>query len=428
MLPREIFRKDPDRVRTMLTERCTEAPFERLLAVDDRWRKLVTQVEELKAGRNAGSKAIGALFREGRGEEAAELKEQMARIGAELVVVEEEAKTLEEQLAALELTIPNLLAPDVSLGSSEKDNVEIRRWDEPTTFDFEPQAHWDLGPSLGLLDFERATKVAGARFAVLFGAGAALERALISLMLDTHTRDHGYTEVMTPYLVNAAALEGTGQLPKFADDLFHIQDQDLYLIPTAEVPVTNLHRGEILEAADLPKRYCAFTPCFRAEAGSYGQDVRGLIRQHQFHKVELVQVVVPSTSEAALEALTAHAEHILQLLELPYRVMALCSGDIGFSAAKTYDLEVWLPGQGRYREISSCSSFTDFQARRMQLRYRPAEGSKARLAHTVNGSGLAVGRTMVAVLENYQQADGSIVIPSALRPYLGGRETIEPIA
>jgi seryl-tRNA synthetase len=428
MLPREIIRQDPDRVRAMLADRHTEAPFDRLVEVDGRWRERLATVEELKARRNAGSKTIGALFREGRGAEAGELKAEMARIGAEITTLETEAGALEAELGQLELTIPNLLDPDVPRGASDAANVEIRRWGEPPVFDFAPQAHWDLGPALGILDFERATKVAGARFAVLFGMGAALERALISLMLDTHTRVNGYTEVMTPYLVNPAALQGTGQLPKFADDLFCLRDHDLYLIPTAEVPVTNLHRDEILDEATLPRRYCAFTPCFRAEAGSYGQDVRGLIRQHQFHKVELVQLVTPASSATALEELTAHAEGILQLLELPYRVVSLCSGDLGFSAAKTYDLEVWLPGQGRYREISSCSCFGDFQARRMQLRYRPAAGGKARLAHTVNGSGLAVGRTLVAVLENYQRGDGSMVIPQVLRPYLGGREHIEPPA
>jgi seryl-tRNA synthetase len=426
MLLRELIRKDPDRVRKMLADRHTDAPFDQLVETDCEWRERVAKVEALKAQRNAGSKLIGNLFREGRGGEAAEMKAEMARIGTEIAAIEEEAIRLEEELCALELTIPNLLADGIPRGSSDKDNVEIRRWGEPPVFNFEPQAHWDIGPNLGIVDFERATKVAGARFAVLVGAGAALERALMTLMLDTHTREHGYTEVMTPYLVNAAALQGTGQLPKFADDLFHIPASDLYLIPTAEVPVTNLHREEILPEADLPVRYCAFTPCFRAEAGSHGQDVRGLIRQHQFHKVELVQLVPPSSSATVLDELTAHAERILQVLELPYRVMELCSGDVGFSAARTYDLEVWLPGQGLYREISSCSNFTDFQARRMQLRYRPAGGGKARLLHTVNGSGLAIGRTLVAVLENYQQADGSVVIPSALRPYMGGRETIEP--
>lgn len=426
MLPRDVLRKDPDRIRQNLRVRHSDAEYDRLLAVDDEWRQVLVKLEELKARRNSGSKAIGALYREGRREEAEAQKAEMGHIGDEIKEREERAKNLEEELEKLELTVPNLLHESVPEGKSEENNLEVRRHGVPRSFDFEPQAHWDLGPQLGIIDFERATKIAGARFAVLKGAGAALERALISFMLDVHIQSHGYTEVMTPYLVNERALYGTGQLPKFGEDLFHIQEQNLFLIPTAEVPVTNLHHDEILDEDQLPLKYCAFTPCFRAEAGSYGKDVRGLIRLHQFHKVELVQLAHPDQSWQTLEELTTHAAKILELLELPYRVMSLCSGDVGFSAAKTYDLEVWLPSQQLYREISSCSHFADFQARRARLRFRPTGGGKARLLHTVNGSGLAVGRTLVAVLENYQQEDGSVHIPEVLQPYMHGKETIAP--
>ncbi len=426
MLPRELFRNDPDRIRRMLADRRTEAPLERLLEVDSEWRSLVVRVEELKAKRNAGSKEVGALFKAGRREEGEGLRAEMATIGDEIKALEEGARALEAELCDLELRIPNLFAERVPIGKDESANREERHWGSPPVFDFEPEAHWDLGPRLGILDFERAAKVAGARFAVLRGAGAALERALVSWMLDLHVREHGYLEVLTPYLVSTESLVGTGQLPKFADDLFKIEGRDLFLVPTAEVPVTNLHRDEVLEEHSLPVRYCAFTPCFRAEAGSYGQDVRGLIRQHQFHKVELVQLTTPERSWAALDELTGHAEAVLKGLELPYRVMCLSSGDLGFSAATTYDLEVWLPGQGRYREISSCSNFADFQARRAGLRYRPADGGRPRFLHTLNGSGLAIGRTLVAVLENFQRRDGSVVVPEVLRPYMGGRELIEP--
>ncbi len=426
MLPRELYRSHPDRIRATLAARRTEAPLDRLLEVDSAWRELVVRVEELKARRNSGSKEIGELHRAGRREEAAARKAAMGALGEEIKGLEEQTRTLETELGRLELTIPNLLHESVPEGPDESANRVERSWGEPRAFDFAPKAHWDLGPELGILDFERAAKVAGARFAVLRGMGAALERALIAFMLDLHTRHHGYTEVLPPYLVNSESLLGTGQLPKFADDLFRVEGADLYLVPTAEVPVTNLHRDEILDEAQLPLRTCAFTPCFRAEAGSYGKDVRGLIRQHQFHKVELVQLARPEASWDQLEELTGHAEAVLEALELPYRVVSLCSGDVGFSAAKTYDLEVWLPGQERYREISSCSCFTDFQARRARLRYRPADGGKPRLVHTLNGSGLAIGRTLVAVLENYQQSDGTVVIPEVLRPYLHGQELIEP--
>jgi seryl-tRNA synthetase len=426
MLSREFYRSDPDRVRRMLEVRHTTAPLDRLLEVDAEWRALLVKVEEFKAQRNAGSKEIGALFRDGKREQAEARKAAMAAIGDEISSIEEQTKGLEDELCTLELGFPNLPADDVPHGRDESANREERRWGTPPDFDFEPQAHWDLGPALGIIDFESAVTIAGGRFAVLRGAGAALERALTSYMLDLHTHKHGYTEIMPPAVVNTASLEGTGQLPKFADDLFHLEATDFFLSPTAEVQLTNLHRGEVLDEEQLPVKYCAFTPCFRAEAGSYGKDVRGLIRLHQFHKVELVQLTRPDRSTEALEELTGHAEAVLQGLELPYRVVALCTGDLGFSAARTTDLEVWLPGQNDYREISSCSSFTDFQARRAKLRYRPVDGGKARLVHTINGSGLAVGRTMVAVLENYQRADGSVVIPEVLRPYMGGLELIEP--
>ena len=426
MLSRDLFRNDPYRVRRMLELRHTDAPLDRLLEVDSEWRTLVVQVEELKAKRNTGSKEIGALFRDGNRDEAEAKKAQMGAIGGEISALEERSKTLEDELSTLEMAFPNLPADTVPEGTDESANREERRWGAPTDFDFEPQAHWDLGPALGIIDFERAVTIAGSRFAVLRGAGAALERALASYMLDLHTRQHGYTEILPPAIVNTTSLEGTGQLPKFADDLFHLESTDFFLSPTAEVQLTNLHRGEVLDEELLPRRYCAFTPCFRAEAGSYGKDVRGLIRLHQFNKVELVQLTRPDQSSKALDALTGHAEAVLQGLDLPYRVVSLCTGDLGFSAARTTDLEVWLPGQAAYREISSCSSFTDFQARRAKLRYRPVKGGKARLVHTVNGSGLAVGRTMVAVLENYQQKDGSVVIPEVLRPYMGGLEIIEP--
>jgi len=329
-------------------------------------------------------------------------------------------------LEALWLTVPNLPHPGCPVGADESANPELRRWGTPPAFDFEPRPHWELGERLGILDFERAAKLSGARFAVLWGIGARLERALIGLMLDLHTGEHGYTEVLPPFLVSAASMTATGQLPKFEEDLFACRDDDLYLIPTAEVPVTNLHRDEILAEGTLPRRYCAYTPCFRREAGSHGKDTRGLIRQHQFDKVELVRFEEPESSYAALEELTGHAEAVLQRLELPYRVIELCTGDLGFSAARTYDLEVWLPGQARYREVSSCSCFESFQARRARIRYRVPGQKKPRLVHTLNGSGLAVGRTLVALLENHQRADGSVRLPEALVPYMGGLEVIEP--
>jgi seryl-tRNA synthetase len=426
MLARGLFRNEPERIRVMLAHRHTDAPLDRLLEVDSEWREVLIRVEDLKARRNVGSKEIGGLYRDGRQQEAEELKAEMSALGDAIKELEARSGKLEAELGDLELQIPNLFDTSVPIGADESSNRVERTWGERPSFDFAPKAHWDLGPDLGIVDFERAVTVASSRFAVLRGKGAALERALISYMLDLQTGQHGYAEIIPPYLVNSASLIGTGQLPKFADDLFHVEGLDLYLVPTAEVPLTNLHRDETLDEEMLPVRYCAYTPCFRAEAGSHGRDVRGLIRQHQFHKVELVCLSRPDDSWALLEELTGHAEAVLQGLRLPYRVATLASGDLGFSAAKTYDLEVWLPGLGCYREISSCTNFTDFQARRARLRYRPSNGGKARLLHTLNGSGLAAGRTMVAVLENYQQADGSVAIPEVLRPYMGGLEVIEP--
>lgn len=426
MLSRDLFRTEPERIRAMLVLRRADAPLDRLLEVDREWRSIVVRLDEARAARNTGSKEVGALFREGRKEEGEAKRAAMAALGEEIAALEGRSRELESELEALELSIPNLVHSSVPEGADETANQVERSWGEPPAFDFEPHPHWELGTALGILDFERAAKIAGARFVVLTGAGAALERALVSYMLDVQTRGNGYREVLPPYLVSSASLMATGQLPKFGDDLFHIEGTDYYLVPTAEVPVTNLHRDETLEEGELPLRYCAFTPCFRAEAGSYGKDVRGLIRLHQFHKVELVEFATPESSWERLERVTAAAESVLQGLELPYRVVSLCTGDLGFSAAKTYDLEVWLPALATYREISSCSNFTDFQARRARIRYRPADGSRPRLVHTLNGSGLAVGRTAVAVLENYQQRDGSVVVPAVLRPYLHGLELIEP--
>ncbi len=425
MLAREVWRGDAEAVRRALANRRSDAPLEELIAVDSQWRQVQAELEAAKAARNRGSKEVGAYFAAGQRVEGEALRAQLAALGERIKVLEVEASALADRVATLELTIPNLPHPSVPVGPDESANRVERVWGEPPTFDFEPRAHWDLGPALGILDFERAAVVAGARFAVLWGAGAALERALVTYMLDCHLKS-GYREVYVPFLVKAGALLGTGQLPKFGEDLFHIEGTDLYLVPTAEVPVTNLHRGEILEEATLPRRYCAYTPCFRAEAGSYGRDVRGLIRQHQFDKVELVHLATPETSYVELERLVRQAEAVLQGLGVPYRVVTLSTGDMGFAAAKTYDIEVWLPGQQCYREISSCSNCEEFQARRADLRYRPASGGKPRFLHTLNGSGLAVGRTLIAILENFQREDGSVEIPEALRPYLGGLARVQP--
>jgi len=430
MLSRDLLRNHPDRVRAGLAARGADAgEYDRWLSLDEDRRQLLVEVEDLKRQRNEASKAIGQIKREGGDAEA-----QIAAVGevkGKIEALEERLAGIEEEADALERGLPNL--PDDSLpqGADESANRVEKTVGEPRDFaaeGFEPEAHWDLGPELGILDFERGAKVTGARFTAYFGGGARLERALIQFMLDLHADRHGYTEVLPPFIVNADSMFGTGQLPKFAEDAFRLEGTDWYLAPTAEVPVTNLHRDELLEEAALPRRYCAYTPCFRSEAGSYGKDVRGLIRQHQFNKVELVHFSHPDRSWEALEELTGHAEAVLEALELPYRRVTLATGDVGFSSAKTYDLEVWLPGQDAYREISSCSNFLDFQARRANLRFRPEGGGKPRHLHTLNGSGLAVGRTVVAILENYQREDGTVTVPEPLRPYMGGMERITAVA
>jgi seryl-tRNA synthetase len=395
-------------------------------AVDARRREGLQRLEALKRDQNAASEDVARARKEGRDTTA--LVQANKQRAAEIKAIEGEQAGVETERDATLLRLPNLPHESVKVGRSSIDNVEIKRWGTPPAFDFTPQPHWDLGPALGILDFERAARMSGARFSVLIGAGARLARALINFMLDLHTREHGYTEVEPPFLVNRAALTGTGNLPKFEPDLFKIAgDWDLFLVPTAEVPLTNLHREEILDGRQLPLRYTAYTPCFRSEAGSYGADVRGLIRQHQFDKVELMTFTTPEQSYDELERLTANAETVLERLGLPYRRMLLCTGDMGFASAKTYDIEVWLPSQNTYREISSCSNTEAFQARRAQIRYRPDGTGKAQLAHTLNGSGLAVGRTLIAILENFQQKDGSVVVPDALRTYVG-KDRITPTA
>jgi seryl-tRNA synthetase len=388
-------------------------------------RRIIGESDQLNQKRNAASREIGELMKTGHKDDAEARKSIVAEIKERMTTLDAERERAETRMRELLTNLPNLPHESVPIGADEKANVEISKVGEPREFDFEPKDHVDLGEALGILDTERATKIAGARFAILKGAGARLERALINFMLDVHTGEHGYTETIPPFIVNANALFGTAQLPKFEAELFKLTDErGFYLIPTAEVPVTNYHADEILEAKDLPMNFTAYTPCFRSEAGSYGRDTRGLIRQHQFEKVELVKVCLPENSEAEHEKLTRDAERILQLLGLPYRTVALSTGDMGFAAAKTYDIEVWLPSQNTYREISSCSNCTDFQARRMNLRFRRAGGAKPEYAHTLNGSGLAVGRTWIAILENYQQPDGSILIPEVLQPYMNGLEVI----
>ena len=424
MLSRDLLRDDPERVRKALATRKFD------LAILDRWQQLdaerrsdLVEVEELKRQRNDSSREIGRLKKEGGDADAAIAA--VAGLKARIETLEARLQEIEPEIQTIELTIPNLPHPSVPVGE-ESDNRVERTVGEPRRFSFEPKAHWDLGPALGILDFERGAKLAGARFTVYFGAGARLERALISFMLDLHTGEHGYREVLPPFLANRETLTGTGQLPKFEQDLFKLEGYPYFLIPTAEVPLTGMHRDEILDEGALPVRYTAYTPCFRSEAGSYGKDVRGLIRQHQFSKVELVNLTAPEASYDALEAMTRSASRVLEILDLPYRVVSLATGDLGFSAAKTYDLEVWLPGQNAYREISSCSNCEDFQARRSNLRYRPTGGGKPRFVHTLNGSGLAVGRTLVAILENYQREDGSVEVPQPLRSYMGGLAEITP--
>jgi seryl-tRNA synthetase len=410
MLPREFLRENAARLLQEMPERFAGAGLETYPELDAERRAAVTRLEEKRRRRNE----LSAL----RGKPAPETLAEMKGLKEEIRALEERVEEADRMLAAVEKQVPNVPQDDVPRGGDETANRVERTWGEPRRFDFEPQAHWDLGPALGLLDFERGAKIAGARFTVLHGAAARMSRALIQLFLDVHTEEHGYREVLPPFLVNADSLFGTGQLPKFEEDLF--RTQDYYLVPTAEVPVTNLHRDEILRAEELPLLYTAYTPCFRSEAGAAGRDTRGMIRQHQFDKVEIVMFAKPEDSRAAHETLTGNAEEILRRLELPYRVVTLCTGDLGFASAKTYDLEVWLPGMKAWKEISSCSNFEAFQARRASIRFRRAEGDKPEFAHTLNGSGLPVGRTIVAILENYQRVDGSVEIPAALRPYMRG--------
>ncbi len=408
------FRSHFDLIAQRLATRGHLPSLDQFRELDQKRRAAISQAEPLKARVNAESAHIGKLKREGA--PTADLQEQVRALKSGIAALDEQVKTLDAEFQELLAGIPNVPHPSVPAGQSAEDNVEVRRWGQPRQFDFEPKPHWDLGPELGILDLERAAKITGARFALYWNLGARLERALINFMLDVHTRDHGYTEVLPPFLVNSQSLYGTGQLPKFKEDLFKCEGHDLWLIPTAEVPVTNIYRDETLDAAALPIKLCAYTPCFRSEAGSYGRDVRGIIRQHQFQKVELVKFTRPEHSYDELEKLTADAEDILRRLGLPFRTVVLSTGDLGFSSAKTYDIEVWLPGQNGYKEISSCSNFEAFQARRAAIRCR--DGKKSEYVHTLNGSGLAIGRTWVAIVENYQQKDGSVVVPEPLRPYL----------
>lgn len=423
MIDIKLLRAEPDRIRRALQRRHSAFDLDALLELDAKRRGVLYELEQGRAEQNRASAAIAQAKKSGG--DAAEAIEAMRLVKEKIARLEKELSEIDEALNQRMLTLPNIPDDSVPDGASAEDNPVIRVWGKPRQFAFEPRDHVEIGRMLGILDFDRAAKLSGARFSLSVGAGALLERALINFMLDLHTREHGYVEVLPPFMVNSDSMRGTGQLPKFAEDLFRVEGADLWLIPTAEVPVTNIHRDEILDAAQLPLYYAAYTPCFRSEAGSYGKDTRGMIRQHQFNKVELVKFTAPEESWNELEKLTANAEEVLRRLELPYRVVALCAGDLGFSAAKTYDLEVWLPGQNAYREISSCSNFTDFQARRASIRFR-REGGKPEFVHTLNGSGLAVGRTAVAILENCQNEDGSVTIPKALRPYMNGLERIAP--
>ena len=421
MLDVKVIRDNLEEVEARLKTRGAAIDLSRFRELDEQRRALLQETESLKALRNTVSDEISRV------KDKSQVQDRivaMRDVSQQIKGLDEKLGGIEEELQAFLLTIPNLPYREVPVGASEEENRLVRTWGDIPSLSFTPKPHWDLGEGLDILDFERGTKLTGARFTLYKGAGARLERALINFMLDLHTTRHNYVEMLPPFMVNRESMTGTGQLPKFEDDLFHLEGVDYFLIPTAEVPVTNIHRGEILRAADLPLCYTAYTPCFRKEAGSYGKDVRGLIRQHQFNKVELVKFAHPDTSYQALEGLLNDAEEVLQQLELPYRVVELCTGDMGFSAARTYDIEVWLPAQETYREISSCSNFEDFQARRANIRFRESDKAKPEYVHTLNGSGLAVGRTLVAILENYQQQDGSVAIPQVLRPYMGGMEKI----
>ncbi len=422
MLDIRWIRSNADEVKTYLANRNNDFDIEPLLSLDEEKRKLLSETEELKAKRNEGSRKVGMA--KSKGEDAAELMEEMRVIGDRIRDIDGILAEIEEKMDNMLLSIPNRPHDSVPVGKDENDNPVVRRWGEPKSFDFEPKAHWDIGEAAGIMDFEKGAALAQSRFTVLKGMGARLERALLNFMLDLHTEKHGYLEVQPPFLVSSKTMQGTGQLPKFADDLYKCENDDLWLIPTAEVPLTNLFAGEILEEEQLPFYCTAYTPCFRREAGAYGRDVRGMLRQHQFDKVEMVKISTPERSYEELEMLTDNAEEVLRLLEIPHRTVCLCTGDMGFGSSKTYDVEVWLPSQDKYREISSCSNCEDFQARRMNTRYRPKGGGKPQFVHTLNGSGIAVGRTLIAVLENYQREDGSVAVPKALVPYMGGVEEI----
>jgi seryl-tRNA synthetase len=426
MLDLNFVRDNLDKVRAALEARSfPTSALDDFARADAERRRLIAESDQLNSERNSASKLIGALMKEGKRDEAEGRRKEVGELKERIAELDRARDEAETRMRELLSTLPNVPHESVPIGADETANREERRWGHPPAFDFEPKDHVELGTTLGMLDFERASKIAGARFAILNGAGARLSRALVNFMLELHTREHGYTETLPPFIVNSTALFGTGQLPKFEADLFKLTDErGLYMIPTAEVPVTNYHSEELLDAAQLPMKWAAYTPCFRSEAGSYGRDVRGLIRQHQFEKVELVKYALPENSYDELESLTRNAEAVLQKLGLHYRVMTLSTGDIGFGQAKTYDIEVWLPSQNTFREISSCSSYESFQARRAQIRFRRTSGAKPEYVHTLNGSGLAVGRTWIAILENYQQPDGSIIIPEALRPYMNGKEVI----
>ena len=421
MLELKFMRENVEMLKEVLKNRNNSIDMDAFVALDSKRREVLSEVENLKRERNNVSSEIASLKKEKK--DANHLIEKMGGVSAKIKELDAELAEIDAELTHIQMTIPNVYHSSTPIGPDENHNVEIRKWGEPKKFDFEPKPHWEIGENLGILDFERGAKLSGSRFVLYRGAAARLERALINFMLDTHTLEHGYTENLTPFMVKAEVCEGTGQLPKFEEDMYKTTD-DMYLISTSEITMTNIHRKEILEQAELPKYYTAYSPCFRREAGSYGKDVKGLIRVHQFNKVEMVKITDAETSYDELEKMVQNAETILQKLELPYRVIQLCSGDMGFSAAKTYDLEVWLPSQNKYREISSCSNCEDFQARRMGLKYRAADNS-SKFCHTLNGSGLAVGRTLVAIMENYQQADGSFLIPKALVPYMGGVDVIK---
>ncbi|MCD6353625.1 MAG: serine--tRNA ligase [Proteobacteria bacterium] len=423
MLDLKFIRENLEFVKGKLSRRNQRVDLDQLVEMDRKRREVIQEVEALRNERNIVSEKIATLKQQSK--DAAIEIDRMKLVSQKIKDIDINRAGIEENVQDFLLRIPNIPHESVVAGEDEGDNIEIKRWGEPPEFNFNPQAHWTIGEELGILDFERGAKIAGARFTLLRGAGALMERALINFMLDLHTREHHYEETFPPFLVNRISMTGTGQLPKFEEDLFRIVDSEYFLIPTAEVPVTNIHQNETIDEKSLPIYYTAYTPCFRKEAGSHGRDTRGIIHQHQFDKVELVKFTAPGTSYQELESLLENAEEVLKRLNLHYRVVSLCTGDLGFSAAKTYDIEVWLPSQGRYKEISSCSNFEDFQARRANIRYRPTSKAKARFVHTLNGSGLAIGRTMVAILENYQQEDGSVFVPEVLQPYMGGMEKIE---